>query len=150
LQTGRPAWDNEILTTEKGNKGFTGAPLVVKDKVIIGANGGELAGCCGPIFAVDARTGKKLWQFDTIGGDQRSRASWGNDSWKIGGGGGWMPGTYDAATNTIWWGTANPAPDYDIDKRPGDNLYTSGVIALDADTGQLKSYFSENPLRHKL
>jgi alcohol dehydrogenase (cytochrome c) len=119
--------------------------VVVKDKVIIGSNGGELAGCCGPIFAVDARSGKKLWQFDTIGGDERSRASWGNDSWKIGGGGGWMPGTYDAATNTLWWGTANPGPEYDIDERPGDNLYTSGVVALDADTGQLKSYFSENP-----
>jgi PQQ-dependent dehydrogenase (methanol/ethanol family) len=145
MQTGKQVWDNELLTVEKGNKGFTGAPVVVKDKVIIGADGGELAGCCGPIFAVDARTGKKLWQFDTVGGDERSRASWGNDSWKIGGGGGWMPGTYDAATNTIWWGTANPAPDYDIDKRPGDNLYTSGVVALDADSGQLKSYFSENP-----
>jgi PQQ-dependent dehydrogenase (methanol/ethanol family) len=145
MQTGRQIWDTQLLTTEKGNKGFTGAPLVVKDKVIIGATGGELSGCCGPIFGVDAATGKQVWQFDTIGGDQRSRASWGNDSWKIGGGGGWMTGTYDPATNTLFWGTANPAPDYDIDVRPGDNLYTSGVVALDADTGKLKSYFSENP-----
>jgi alcohol dehydrogenase (cytochrome c) len=145
MQTGKQVWDIELVTPEKSDKGFTGAPLVVKDKVIIGATGGELAGCCGPIFAVDAHTGKKLWQFDTIGGDERSRASWGNDSWKIGGGGGWMTGTYDPTSNTVWWGTANPAPDYDIEVRPGDNLYTSGVVVLDLDTGQLKSYFQENP-----
>ncbi len=94
---------------------------------------------------VDAKTGKKVWQFDTIGGDERSLASWGNDSWKTGGGGGWMTGGYDPTTNTVFWGTANPAPDYDIAMRPGDNLYTSGVIALDPDTGKLKSYFSEVP-----
>ena len=65
-----------------------------------GRNGGELSGCCGPIFAVNAESGEVAWQFDTIGGDQRSRDSWGNDAWKIGGGGGWMTGTYDAKTNT--------------------------------------------------
>ena len=79
-KTGKVVWDNMILSVEKGNKGFTGAPLIVKDKVIIGSNGGELSGCCGPIFAVDAQTGEVAWQFDTIGGDERSRASWGNDS----------------------------------------------------------------------
>ncbi len=76
--------------------------------MIIGSTGGERSGCCGPIFAVDARTGKKVWQFDVIGGDERSRASWGNDSWKTGGGGGWMTGTYDANTDTVFWGTVQP------------------------------------------
>ena len=145
MQSGKAVWDTKLIDVTKGAKGFTGAPLVVKDMVIVGSNGGELAGCCGPIFGVDARTGKKIWQFDTIGGDDRSRASWGNDSWKTGGGGGWMTGGYDASTNTVFWGTANPAPDYDNAMRPGDNLYTSGVIALDPDTGKLKSYFQEVP-----
>jgi PQQ-dependent dehydrogenase (methanol/ethanol family) len=152
-KTGKVVWDNMILSVEKGNKGFTGAPVIVKDKVIIGSNGGELSGCCGPIFAVNAQTGETAWQFDTIGGDERSRASWGNDSWKIGGGGGWMTGSYDAKTNTVWWGTANPAPDYDwagenwktTGPRPGDNLYSSSVVVLDADSGELKSYFQEMP-----
>jgi len=152
-KTGNVVWDNMILTVEKGNKGFTGAPLVVKDKVIIGSNGGELSGCCGAIFAVDAQTGEVAWQFDTIGGDERSRASWGNDSWKVGGGGGWMTGSYDAKTDTVWWGTANPAPDYDWagenwrteGPRPGENLYSSSVVVLDADSGELKSYFQEMP-----
>ena len=152
-KTGAVVWDNEIMTVAQGNKGFTGAPLVVKDTVIIGANGGELSGCCGPIYAVDAKTGSVKWQFDTIGGDQRSRDSWGNDSWKIGGGGGWMTGSYDPATNTVWWGTANPAPDYDYiggdwmnnGPRPGLNLYSSSVVVLDADSGELSAYFQEMP-----
>ena len=152
-KTGQVVWDNMILTVEKGNKGFTGAPVIVKDKVLIGANGGELSGCCGPIFAVNAGTGEVEWQFDTIGGDQRSRDSWQNDSWKIGGGGGSVTGSYDPGTNSVWWGTANPAPDYDWagdnwmteGPRPGTNLYSSSTVVLDADTGKLKAYFSEMP-----
>ncbi len=152
-KSGEVVWDNEIMTVAKGNKGFTGAPVIVKDMVILGANGGELAGCCGPIYAVDAKSGSVTWQFDTIGGDQRSRDSWGNDSWKIGGGGGWMTGSYDPATNTVWWGTANPAPDYDYiggdwmnnGPRPGLNLYSSSVVVLDADSGELSAYFQEMP-----
>ncbi|MFO1318983.1 MAG: PQQ-binding-like beta-propeller repeat protein [Burkholderiales bacterium] len=153
MNTGKVVWDKMILTVEGGNKGFTGAPVIVKDMVVIGSNGGELSGCCGPIFAVDAKTGEVRWQFDTIGGDERSRSSWGNDSWKTGGGGGWMTGTYDEATNSVWWGTANPAPDYDWagekwkteGARPGDNLYSSSVVVLNADTGELKSWFQEMP-----
>ena len=150
MKAGKEVW---ATTPIEGNKGFTGAPMVVKDKVMIGSTGGEYSGCCGPIIAVDAKTGKSAWQFDTVGGDERSKASWKKDSWKTGGGGGWMPGNFDAKTNTIFWGTANPAPDYDWggDKwqtegaRPGENLYSSSVVALDADTGKLKSYFQENP-----
>ena len=152
-KSGEVVWDNEIMSVAKGNKGFTGAPVIVKDMVILGANGGELAGCCGPIYAVDAKSGSVTWQFDTIGGDQRARDSWGNDSWKIGGGGGWMTGSYDPATNTVWWGTANPAPDYDYiggdwmnnGPRPGLNLYSSSVVVLDADSGELSAYFQEMP-----
>jgi PQQ-dependent dehydrogenase (methanol/ethanol family) len=154
MRTGKSVWDTQLLT-ELSAKGtaFTGAPLVLKDKVIVGATAGEYSSCCGPIFAVDAKTGKEAWRFDTIGGDERSRASWKNDSWKTGGGGGWMTGGYDPKTDTLFWGTANPNPDYDYGganwqtegARPGENLYTSGVIALDPNTGRLKSYFQENP-----
>lgn len=152
-KTGKLVWDVQVVPLDSSMKGFTGAPLVVKDKVVLGTNGGSLSGCCGPIFAVDAKTGKMAWQFDTIAGDERSRASWGNDSWKVGGGGGWQTGTYDPKSDTIYWGTGNPSPSYDWGAnnwktdgaRPGENLYTSSVIALDPDTGKLKSYFQEMP-----
>ena len=153
--TGKLKWETKLVESEKLTVGFTGAPLVVKDKVIIGSQGGEWP-YRGPIFGVDAKTGEKKWEFLTAGGNPDNgdaRSSWGGDSYKTGGGGGWMPGNYDAETNTVWWGTANPAPLYDWagDKwktegpRPGDNLYTSSIIMLDPDTGKLKSYYQVLP-----
>ena len=152
MKTGAPVWDTKLIDSEKLTVGFTGAPLVVKDKVIIGSQGGEWPSR-GPIFGVDGKTGKKLWEFFTVAGTEEAKQTWGNDSWQTGGGGGWMPGAYDPETNTVVWGTANPAPLYDWaganwkteGPRPGDNLYTSAVIGLDPDTGELKSHFQTLP-----
>jgi alcohol dehydrogenase (cytochrome c) len=152
MKTGKPAWDTKLVNSEKLTVGFTGAPLVVKDTVIIGSQGGEWTSR-GPIFGVDANTGQKKWEFFTVAGTEEAKQTWGGDSWRTGGGGGWMPGTYDAETNAIWWGTANPAPLYDwagsdwqkSGPRPGTNLYTTSVIALDPDTGKLKFYHQELP-----
>jgi alcohol dehydrogenase (cytochrome c) len=152
MKTGTPAWDTKLIDSQKLTVGFTGAPLFVKDKVIIGSQGGEWPGR-GPIFGVDAKTGKKVWEFLTVAGTDEAMKTWGNESWRTGGGGGWIPGTYDAETDTVWWGTANPAPLYDwggadwktSGARPGDNLYTSSVIALNPDTGKLKFYHQELP-----
>src|ERR1700722_20210768 len=152
MKTGKPVWDTKLVNSQKLTVGFTGAPLLVKDKVIIGSQGGEWP-YRGPIFGVDAKTGQKVWEFYTVAGTPEAEKTWGNESWRTGGGGGWMPGTYDAETNTVWWGTANPAPLYDWSgadyktqgARPGDNLYTSSVIGLDADTGKLKFYHQELP-----
>jgi alcohol dehydrogenase (cytochrome c) len=151
-KTGQPVWDTKLINSQRLTVGFTGAPLAVKDKIIIGAQGGEWPGR-GPIFGVDAKSGQKVWQFDTVAGTPEAEKTWGNESWRTGGGGGWMPGTYDAETNAVWWGVANPAPLYDWSgpdfmnsgARPGENLYTSSVIALDPDTGKLKYYHSELP-----
>src|SRR6267378_3139730 len=152
MQTGKVAWDTKLIDSKKLTVGSTGAPLFVKDKVIIGAQGGEWP-WRGPIFGVDAKTGAKAWEFFTVAGTEESKASWGGESWRTGGGGGWMPGTYDGKTNTVWWGTGNPAPLYDWagpdwktkGPRPGDNLYTSSVIGLDPDSGKLKFYHQELP-----
>ena len=104
-----------------------------------------------PAIRVDAKSGEKVWQFFTVGGNEGTptdaRDTWGEESWKTGGGGGWMAGGYDPDTNTVWWGTGNPAPLYDWagDKwetegpRPGTNLYTTSVLLLDPDTGELKA-----------
>jgi PQQ-dependent dehydrogenase (methanol/ethanol family) len=152
MKTGKKVWDTKLIDSEKLTVGFTGAPLLVKDKVIIGAQGGEWP-YRGPIFGVDANTGEKKWEFLTVAGTEDALKTWGGDSWRTGGGGGWMPGTYDTETNTVWWGTANPSPLYDwagadwekSGPRPGINLYTSSVIALDPDTGKLKFYHQELP-----
>ena len=140
--TGKVAWDVTVLDTKKCSCNFTGAPLVVKDKVVLGQTAGELP-IQGKIFALMAADGKKAWEFNTIKDDPKS---WGGDSGKFGGGGGWMTGSYDAELNLLYWATANPAPDYDWGgARPGDNLYTSSVLAMDPDTGQLKAYWQEIP-----
>jgi len=152
MKTGKVAWDTKLQDSAKLTVGFTGAPLYAKGKVIIGSQGGEWPGR-GPIYGVDAATGKMTWVFNTVAGTEDAKKTWGNDSWRTGGGGGWMPGTYDADTNVVWWGTANPAPLYDWSgadyktkgARPGDNLYTSSVIALDVDTGTLKFFHQELP-----
>src|SRR5215470_12973781 len=112
MNTGKLKWETKLVESEKLTVGFTGAPLLVKDKVIIGSQGGEWP-YRGPIFGVDAKTGQKVWEFYTVAGTPDAEKTWGNESWRTGGGGGWMPGNYDAETNTVWWGTANPAPLYD-------------------------------------
>src|SRR6478672_5074878 len=152
MKTGKPEWDTKLVDSKKLTVGFTGAPLVVKDTVIIGSQGGEWTSR-GPIFGVDVKTGQKKWEFFTVAGTEDAKATWGNESWRTGGGGGWMPGGYDPETNTVWWGTANPSPLYDWSgadwqksgPRPGTNLYTTSVIALDPDTGKLKFYHQELP-----
>jgi alcohol dehydrogenase (cytochrome c) len=151
-KTGQQVWDTKLVDSEKLTVGFTGAPLVVKDKVIIGSQGGEWPQR-GPIFGVDAASGRKVWEFFTVAGTEEAKKTWGGESWRTGGGGGWMAGAYDPETNTVWWGTGNPAPLYDwagsdwktSGPRPGDNLYTTAVIALDPDTGRLKFYHQELP-----
>jgi PQQ-dependent dehydrogenase (methanol/ethanol family) len=149
-------WETKLIDSERLTVGFTGAPLFVKDKVIVGSQGGEWP-YRGPIFGVDARTGKELWKFYTVGGNDGTqsdaRNTWGNETWLTGGGGGWMAGGYDAENDTVWWGTGNPAPLYDwsgaewmtAGARPGTNLYTTSVIGLDPDTGELKAYHQELP-----
>lgn len=152
MKTGKKVWDTKLIDSEKLTVGFTGAPLAVKDKIIIGAQGGEWP-WRGPIFGVDAQTGEKKWEFFTVAGTPEAKATWGGDSWRTGGGGGWMTGAYDPETNFVWWGTGNPAPLYDWagpewktkGPRPGINLYTTSVIALDLDTGEIKAYHQELP-----
>jgi alcohol dehydrogenase (cytochrome c) len=124
---------------------FTLAPLVVKDKVIVGTSGGEF-GIRGFVAAFDAHTGKEAWRFYTIPGPgEPGHETWEGDSWSHGGGPAWVTGSYDPETNLTYWGVGNPGPDYNGDVRPGDNLYTNSVVALDADTGTLKWHYQFTP-----
>ena len=136
-KNGKPLWDNRIGKPESGYS-LTHAPLIVKDKVIVGVAGGEY-GIRGFIAAYDAKTGAEAWRFNTIPGPgEAGHETWLNDAWKTGGGSIWVTGSYDADLNLTYWGIGNPGPDWNGDPRPGDNLYTDSVVALDADTGKLK------------
>lgn len=127
------------------NYGATSAPLIVKDKVIVGTSGGD-DGVRGFVAAFDAETGKLAWRSWTIPAPgEFGSESWPGDLYLHGGGTTWMPGTYDPELNTLYWGTSNPAPDFEGSVRPGDDLYTDSLLALDPDTGKLKWYFQFTP-----
>ena len=124
---------------------------MVKDKVIAGVAGGE-HGIRGFIAACDVNTGKEVWRFNTVPGPgEPGYETWlgkdgkPNDSWMHGGAPIWVTGSYDPESNLTFWGTGNAGPDWDGDARLGDNLYSSSVIALDADTGKLKWYYQFSP-----
>jgi alcohol dehydrogenase (cytochrome c) len=143
-RSGNLIWDVAYADWNK-NYGATSAPLAVKDKILVGTSGGD-DGVRGFVAAYDALTGKLAWRFWTI----PAPGEFGSESWpgKLylhGGGTTWMPGTYDPQLNTIYWGTSNPAPDFEGGVRPGDDLYTDCVLALDPDTGKLKWYFQFTP-----
>jgi alcohol dehydrogenase (cytochrome c) len=143
-RSGHLLWD-VAYTDGNRNYGATSAPLVVKNKVLVGTSGGD-DGVRGFVAAYDAETGKEAWRFWTIPGPgEFGSSSWPGESYKLGGGTTWMPGTFDPELNTIFWGTSNPAPDFDGGPRPGDDLYTDCLLALDADTGKLKWYFQFTP-----
>jgi alcohol dehydrogenase (cytochrome c) len=144
MKTGKVVYDIEMAKVPDGFAG-TGAPLVVKDKVIVGIAGGEFANR-GFIDAYDPATGNRIWRFYTIPAPgEPGSDSWKGDIWQRGGGPTWLTGTYDPAANLLYWGTGNPNPDWDGQVRPGDNLYTDALVALDPDTGTLKWHFQFTP-----
>jgi alcohol dehydrogenase (cytochrome c) len=143
-RSGHLIWDIAYADTHK-NYGATSVPLIVKDDVLVGTSGGD-DGVRGFLDAFDVRTGKLRWRFWTIPRPgQFGSSSWPGKSFLHGGGSTWMPGTYDPELNTLYWGTSNPSPDMNGSVRPGDDLYTDCVVALDAATGTLKWYFQFTP-----
>ncbi|HEX3684039.1 MAG TPA: PQQ-binding-like beta-propeller repeat protein [Bryobacteraceae bacterium] len=143
-RSGHLVWDVAYAPGNK-NYGATSAPLVVKDKVLVGTSAGD-DGVRGFLAAFDAESGKELWRFWTIPAPgEFGSSSWPGEMYLRGGATTWMPGTYDAELNTVYWGTSNPSPVFDGGPRPGDDLYANSVLALDADTGKLKWYFQFTP-----
>ncbi|MGH9592867.1 MAG: pyrroloquinoline quinone-dependent dehydrogenase, partial [Bryobacteraceae bacterium] len=143
-KTGNVIWDVAAADYRQAYV-FTVAPLVVKDKIIVGIAGGEY-GISGFIDAYSAQTGKRVWRFNTVPAPgQPGHETWAGDSWKTGGAPAWLTGSYDPDLNLIYWPTGNPSPsDYGAE-RGGDNLYSNCMLALDADTGKLKWHFQFTP-----
>jgi alcohol dehydrogenase (cytochrome c) len=160
-KTGRRLWDVPVADYQLSYS-VTLAPLVVKDKVMVGVGGGDL-GIRGYIAAYDANTGKEAWRFYTIPGPgEMGHETWkpcppessssltdpaycDPEAWKHGGAPVWLTGSYDPDLNLTYWGTGNVWPDYNAVQRPGDNLFAESVVALDADTGKLRWHFQFTP-----
>jgi len=144
-KTGREVWTTNVADNKSGYY-ITLAPLVAGGGVMVGASGGEL-GVRGFVASFDLETGKERWRTYTIPAPgEPGSETWpaGGEQWKTGGGPVWITGNYDQATNTAYWGTGNGGP-WMGDQRPGDNLYTSSTIALDASTGKIKGHFQYTP-----
>jgi alcohol dehydrogenase (cytochrome c) len=144
--TGQPLWQKTIADPTAGYA-MTLAPLIVKNLVLIGVAGGEY-GIRGFIAAHDARTGEEVWKFYTIpapGEPGFETWSEGGDAWQHGGASVWLTGSFDPELDLTYWGIGNPGPDWNPAQRPGDNLYSDSVVALDPDTGELKWHFQFTP-----
>jgi alcohol dehydrogenase (cytochrome c) len=145
-ETGRVVWQTNV-TFDQPELRITGAPLAIKDKLIIGASGGD-SGVRDWVAGLDAATGKVLWRKFTIpapgepGGETWKDK---NNAWQTGGAAVWVTGTYDPDTNQTIWGTGNPVPMFDPTYRPGDNLYTNSAISWDPDTGAMNWFFQYTP-----
>jgi alcohol dehydrogenase (cytochrome c) len=143
-RNGKLVWKTQVVDHTKAYT-LVHAPLVVKDKVLVGPAGGEF-GVRGFLAAFDSKTGSEVWRFNTVPGPgEAGHETWGGDSWKTGGAPIWLTGSYDPELNLTYWGTGNPAPSFNKEMRPGDNLYSSSVVALDADTGKLRWHYQFTP-----
>ncbi len=144
-RTGKEVWNIAIEDMQQCGCNITGAPLVVKDKVLVGVTGGDSAHR-GYINAFFTKTGKRAWRFWTIPGPgEKGNETWKSDRWKLGGGATWLTGSFDPDLNLVYWGVGNPAADFYGGDREGSNLYTDCVVALDADTGEVRWSYQEIP-----
>jgi alcohol dehydrogenase (cytochrome c) len=144
-KNGKSIWNKTLVDWKKGHQ-FNVAPLVIKDKVILGPATNEYGVNCW-LAAYDVRTGTERWRFKTVPEPgEPGHDTWPGDSWQHGGAPIWVTGSYDPETNLTFWGTGNPNPGWNGGPRnPGDNLYSDSVVALDADTGQLKWHYQFTP-----
>ncbi len=141
---GQELWNVEVGDVNLAYS-ITMAPLVVKDKVLVGVGGGEF-GIRGYVAAYDAETGDEAWRFYTIPGPgEPGHETWEGDDWQHGGAPVWITGSFDPELDLTYWGVGNPGPDWNAAQRPGDNLYSDAVVALDADNGELAWHFQFTP-----
>jgi alcohol dehydrogenase (cytochrome c) len=143
---GKSVWDKTYGDVRAGESA-TLAPLIVKDLVIVGSSGGEF-GVRGHLDAFNLETGEHVWRCYMVPkpGEPGSD-TWPADgqAWARGGANCWITGTFDPETNLLYWGTGNPAPDFDGEVRPGDNLFTDSLVAVDVDSGQIRWHYQYNP-----
>ncbi|HMC57261.1 MAG TPA: methanol/ethanol family PQQ-dependent dehydrogenase [Gemmatimonadaceae bacterium] len=159
--TGKQLWRTRMGDIKRGET-ITMAPIVVRNKVLVGSSGGEM-GVRGWLAAIDATSGKELWRAYNLGPDADIKigpkfkpfyehdrgtnlgvTSWPGDAWRVGGGAAWGWLSYDPELNLVYYGTSNPGP-WNVAKRPGDNKWTASILARDVDTGELVWAFQVTP-----
>jgi alcohol dehydrogenase (cytochrome c) len=143
-RSGAVRWDTVVEDNRRAYF-LTLAPLALDGRIIVGVSGGE-AGIRGFIDGYEAKSGKRLWRTWSIPapGEPGSQ-TWKGNSWQTGGGATWLTGSFDPDLNLVYWGTGNPSPDYNGDVRPGDNLYTCSLLALNPVDGKIKWFFQFSP-----
>jgi alcohol dehydrogenase (cytochrome c) len=142
-KTGKELWRQKAADIKEGYS-MTVAPLVADGVVLTGISGAEF-GTRGFIDGWDPATGKHLWRTHTVPSpDEPGGDTWKGDTWKLGGGSTWITGSYDPELNTVYWGVGNPGP-FNSAVRPGDNLYTCAVLALEPKTGKIKWHYQFSP-----
>lgn len=143
-KTGLLLWLKQYAPDDKGYYA-TGAPLALKDKILMGVSGGH-DGARGFLAAFSPSDGKELWRFWTVPAKgEPGSETWGTWEPEKSGVATWITGSYDPEANTVYWPTGNAWPNFDASVRPGDNLYSDSALALDPDTGKLKWYFQFTP-----
>jgi alcohol dehydrogenase (cytochrome c) len=145
-ESGKVVWETNVVNGQNGVR-MTGAPLAIKDKIIVGASGGD-GGVRDWVAALDGVSGRQLWLKYTIPAPgEPGSETWkdANNSWRTGGGAVWVTGTYDPTSNQTFWGTGNPVPMMDPYARPGDNLYTNSIISYEPESGKMNWYFQYTP-----
>jgi alcohol dehydrogenase (cytochrome c) len=142
-QTGKELWRKNAIDFKTGYS-MTVAPLVADGVVITGISGAEF-GTRDFIDGWDPKTGEYLWRTYTVPGPgEPGNETWQGDTWKLGGGSTWITGSFDPELHTVYWGVGNPGP-FNAAVRPGDNLYTCSVLALDPKSGKIKWHFQFSP-----
>jgi PQQ-dependent dehydrogenase (methanol/ethanol family) len=149
--SGKELWTSKVVDYKQGSV-ITSPPLVVRDKIITGFGGGEY-GVRGSLLAFDLQTGKQLWQSYTVPAPgEPGSETWKGDTGLHGGGAAWLVGSYDAKTDTVYWGTSNPGPWNTGVRSTGDgnfgkltNLYTASTLAIDPNTGKIKWHIQGTP-----
>lgn len=142
---GRVVWQQRVADARDAFTA-TAAPLIIKNRVVVGVSGGEY-GIRGFVDAYDVQSGQRAWRFYTIPAKgEPGNETWGpGEAWRTGGGATWITGAYDPELDLLYWTVGNPGPDYNGAVRPGDNLYTDAVVALDPDDGTMRWHFQWTP-----